>query len=432
MKKILSATLLVLLTATSVSAQWVLQSTNTIDNLVSIKFFNHSTGITIGYSRNITLRTSNGGSDWIQSQNPFINEYVNNLLMYDNLLGFACGENILYKTSDGGVNWISENYAAQNHSFYGLYFINPLTGWCCGDSNYYEYPAYRHKPVIKKTTDGGSSWGLQYTQNGNIQLNSVNFIDANTGWCIGGQPPIILKTTNSGTDWVSKPCPTVNQIQSVFFVNNLTGWICGYEGLLLKTVDGGESWFLQQTVGTNGMLLSVRFLNENTGWSVGTYGLILKTSNGGINWLQQSSPIGNAFSFLALDFIDVYTGWISGEYGKILKTTNGGVSYVNGNGEILPDKFLLFQNYPNPFNQTCLIKFIPSPAADVIQPVSLIVYDLKGNLIDVLFNGLPKNHEYKFVFPSKEKLRNSLPSGVYYLSLVSGNAKITKKMVMIK
>jgi hypothetical protein len=88
-------------------------------------------------------------------------------------------------------------------------------------------------------------------------------------------------------------------------------------------------------------------------------------------------------------------------------------------------KYDLLQNYPNPFNPSTQITFsIEKP-----QYVSLKVFDLLGNEIDVLVDDYKQAGIFKIQFPTSGLV---LPSGIYFYTLQTDNVFITKKMILIK
>jgi hypothetical protein len=100
-------------------------------------------------------------------------------------------------------------------------------------------------------------------------------------------------------------------------------------------------------------------------------------------------------------------------------TTPLGVSHNNE----IPKDYSLSQNYPNPFNPTTNIHFsIPKDGN-----VSLKIYDMIGNEISTIVNGLVKAGSYNVDVDA-----SSWASGVYFYKLVSGNYSATKKMMLIK
>ena len=91
---------------------------------------------------------------------------------------------------------------------------------------------------------------------------------------------ILSVTISAQEGWFwQNPYPTGNNLQSLHFIDNQTGWIVGAYGTIFKTTDGGESWALQSSSTTN-FLNSIYFTNDQTGWVVGESGTLLKTTNG--------------------------------------------------------------------------------------------------------------------------------------------------------
>jgi hypothetical protein len=88
-----------------------------------------------------------------------------------------------------------------------------------------------------------------------------------------------------------------------------------------------------------------------------------------------------------------------------------------------PVKFELKQNYPNPFNPETKISFsVPSTGN-----VRIIVRNVNGQQVSELVNGifLAGNHTVSF-------RADNLASGIYFYTLIAGDYKETKKMLMIK
>ena len=210
-----------------------------------------------------------------------------------------------------------------------------------------------------------------------LNLNSIFFVDSNTGWTVGDDG-IILNTTNGGTDWITQAGGTTDNLYSVYFENSNVGWIVGENVRIMKSTDGGSSWTAQIANPPFPVdLHSVQFQNLNDGWAVGHYmysstgydSYIIQTTDGGTSWqnnwsfmdeklysvffvnnnlgLVAGSEIArttdggsNWFTVFGPSFMDVFysvffidsnTGWIAGENilqkGLIYKTTDGGISW---------------------------------------------------------------------------------------------------------
>jgi photosystem II stability/assembly factor-like uncharacterized protein len=94
----------------------------------------------------------------------------------------------------------------------------------------------------------------------------------------------------------------------------------------------------------------------------------------------------------------------------------------------LPTEYKLFQNYPNPFNPATNIRYsIPSNVNRQSSNVILKIYDLLGKEIATLVNEKQSPGTYEVTFDA-----GSLPSGIYFYTLTSGDFKGTKRFVLIK
>ncbi len=89
----------------------------------------------------------------------------------------------------------------------------------------------------------------------------------------------------------------------------------------------------------------------------------------------------------------------------------------------VPSSVILNQNYPNPFNPTTSISFY-LPKTDL---ANLKVYDLLGREVAVLINQTLPSGEHTYHLNA-----SGFSTGVYFYRLSTGNAVITKKMLLIK
>lgn len=83
----------------------------------------------------------------------------------------------------------------------------------------------------------------------------------------------------------------------------------------------------------------------------------------------------------------------------------------------------LFQNYPNPYNPTTVIHYVVSTSGSTV----LKVYDLLGRQITVLVDEIKEPGQYSVSFDG-----STLPTGVYFYQIVTGNKSIMKKMSVVK
>ncbi|MEA3501109.1 MAG: T9SS type A sorting domain-containing protein [Candidatus Marinimicrobia bacterium] len=113
------------------------------------------------------------------------------------------------------------------------------------------------------------------------------------------------------------------------------------------------------------------------------------------------------------------------------------VNYIPPEGPIEPVKrkipeeinfFLLGNNWPNPFNAETTIKFKLFSKKEV----SLVIYNILGEKIKVIYQGEQGIGEYFFTWDGMDKNRKEVSSGVYFAVLSDGLQYQTKKLILIK
>jgi hypothetical protein len=94
----------------------------------------------------------------------------------------------------------------------------------------------------------------------------------------------------------------------------------------------------------------------------------------------------------------------------------------------IPDQFALEQNYPNPFNPQTSISYQLRKSCQV----SLRVYDLSGRLVTTLVDGFESAGHKSVEWDARDNQGNGIASGIYFYSLVAGDFKETKRMVLMR
>jgi len=154
------------------------------------------------------------------------------------------------------------------------------------------------------------------------KLNSIYFINQNTGWAVG-RLGTILKTTDAGEHWIEQNSNTLNELKSVFFYDQTIGWCSGDMGKIYKTADGGETW-TQYSAGTAARLNGVFFTSVSEGYVCGEYGTIMHSSDGGVTWTSQNSGQWSALTSIKFNN---GIGRITMMGGQLLVTINGGTTW---------------------------------------------------------------------------------------------------------
>ena len=96
----------------------------------------------------------------------------------------------------------------------------------------------------------------------------------------------------------------------------------------------------------------------------------------------------------------------------------------------IPQQLTLEQNYPNPFNPTTRLQIgIPAKHS---TPVSLKIYNVRGQLVRTVFAGTKPPGFHTFEWNGVDDRGAPVASGVYFANFVSADTRLTRKMVMLK
>jgi len=113
--------------------------------------------------------------------------------------------------------------------------------------------------------------------------------------------------------------------------------------------------------------------------------------------------------------------------GKFYELTYGKL-VITAINDAVPESYDLKQNYPNPFNLSTSIAFYAVDST----PVELNIYDILGNKVRTLYNGVPKVGKNVAVWHGDNNFGTVQASGVYFYVLKNGNKIQAKKMVLLK
>ncbi len=225
---------------------------------------------------------------------------------------------------------------------YSLEFMDENTGWAVG-GELIDFSG-TSEGIILHTTDGGENWEEQL--NLSTKLNALDFVNENKGWAVG-RDGIIKYTTNGGSNWGTQNSPLNGFLTSVCFTDENNGWIVSRSnwGEIIHTSNGGTTW-TQQSNPSGNPLHDVFFINQDKGWAVGLDSSVIKTTDGGANWEWFNINASQGYRFASVFFIDEMHGWIVGIYGSILLTTDGGITWQeieSGTSESFEDVYFVNQ-----------------------------------------------------------------------------------------
>jgi ELWxxDGT repeat protein len=182
--------------------------------------------------------------------------------------------------------------------------------------------------TILKSTDSGKNW-IKINSGTTVDLAHVQFVTSQVGYILGNYyNDVILKTENGGDNWF--PLDLNKQgyyyLDNIYFVNELTGFVIGQNGQIFKTSDGGQNWsFKEEGFET---FRSVFFINDQEGYICGSSNKLIKTVDGGTNWVDiDMDSFGYSLDFYEICFTNAQTGYILAEGGKLIRTTDGGQTW---------------------------------------------------------------------------------------------------------
>ena len=121
---------------------------------------------------------------------------------------------------------------------------------------------------------------------------------------------------------------------------------------------------------------------------------------------------------------------VSNDLPGVVSLGSIGIDNSGGTSSLPKAAPVLEQNYPNPFNPSTSISFtLPEGFSG---KVSLNIYDIRGKLVQSLFDGELGEGKHTFVW-SGSSSGNRVSSGVYFYRLAAeGKESIVRKMLLIK
>jgi photosystem II stability/assembly factor-like uncharacterized protein len=407
------------------TSEWERLISPTNETLRKLYFVDKNNGWAVSLGGKI-INTIDAGETW-HIQNSTVTTPIVDIFFINPNRGWALtypseppfGTSIL-KTTNGGLDWIKDSVFFENEIFTTIFFLDENTGFVGGKG-------------VKKTIDGGLTWLNSFIEPGGVStlpINKFSFYSNTFGYACGGRVDVagvVWRTTDGGNNWSSIGL-SPDQIYDVFVFDSLNAIsLSGDPELLypigvIKTTDGGITWAFTE-LPFFGISFAIDFLNQNEGWSVSGY-KFLRTSDGGNTWFGEPTP--DSAIVYDIQFVDQYTGFACGEGGALLKFTSFKKPQVD------KPTFELMQNYPNPFSEKTTIRFtVLSQDSDVPTRVKIKLFDILGNELSTLVD-----EEFYWGFyeselnPAKQNL--ALSSGVYIISLISGDCFISKKLIYLK
>lgn len=235
------------------------------------------------------------------------------------------GGGAIFKTADGGLTWKEENISTDFYwNLKDVFFIDEQNGWIAGEKIY----GWGFS-VLLKTADGGKTWQLK-NNGAPTGLNSVYFLNANTGW-VASKEGNMAKTTDGGETWTTVTTGVTNEIDFIYFLNENEGIAAGHSiygsSTKIKTADGGKTWSTYSDFPGN--LYCVCGITASTLYAAGDN--LVQSADGGKTWTDLgTAPTSSIEKYVDIHFINAGTGFIAVEKygGRVYKTTDAGATWT--------------------------------------------------------------------------------------------------------
>ena len=110
--------------------------------------------------------------------------------------------------------------------------------------------------------------------------------------------------------------------------------------------------------------------------------------------------------------------------GQEVNFTSMVLTSIEPNDGVSPNQFTLYPAYPNPFNPLTTIQF---DVETTLSKSVLNIYDISGKNVATLINERLKSGSYEVQWDA-----SGFSSGVYFSELISGENRVSQKMILLK
>ncbi|MFO7525652.1 MAG: YCF48-related protein, partial [Ignavibacteriaceae bacterium] len=226
-------------------------------------------------------------------------------------------------------------------------FYDNYTGWIGGKEN-----------EIYKTTDGGLSWSLSYSEpnpDPEKGISKIIAVDVQTVYAVSTKGEFISSADGGNTWNVYSIIPSTNYELdfNLCFINAQKGFVFGPD--LWVTTDGGNTWDKVDD-SIKPTFFRIQFLSTELGFGIGGdnyYGgeSFYRTADGGYNWenIYNQNTGGSYNGFFMQDSL---RGWLT-NHNALFKTTDGGFRWT----EVYVDTLLDFMRSVEFFDDSLGILF---------------------------------------------------------------------------
>jgi photosystem II stability/assembly factor-like uncharacterized protein len=223
---------------------WTPQQSGTKSFLRCMSFTNPSHGCIGGQDNSIGL-TTDGGISWTWSHpaGNSLKTYMAVSFVGDNTGWIVDNFGGILHTSDGGQTWVPQ-ISGVSRAITAVQFLDTQEGWATA------VPSF-----VLHTTNGGTSWTVitldTLSFGATVVFDDIHFVNGSVGWVALNtlatstvHPNPMVATSDGGRTWTLQATPEGNLVTGVSFLNTSVGWATAENGIL-STSDGGKTWAWQ-------------------------------------------------------------------------------------------------------------------------------------------------------------------------------------------
>jgi len=375
------------------------------------------------------MKSTDAGQSWQSVEVPHPNQpfRVVGLWMVTPQIGWICGDSYgLYQTTDGGNTWVdaSNRPGVRNNSseLRKIRFVSPQVGYILSSGD------------LKKTTDGGNTWTTikaNQAENGEGGFRdfdvdqSGNTLVISAGRCNSDEVSNCWVSQNGGESWQLSFVNSQHFSFHLKVVSELVFYAAiDDENKLFRSIDGGATWnlFLNSP---NGGTVSILAWTNNSLYVVSGYNGIPRIWKVNDNSWQEVVVLGN----VAINGFDFKSsrGMTVGYDGSIATFTDTTVATDDPVTPATPEPELTC--YPNPFRGSTNIKFNQVDNS----PNTVAIYNTRGQLVRTLVSSQKMSPgEHSLSWDGKDDRDSPVAAGIYLCRLVTGQASVARRMIMLK
>ncbi len=213
-----------LVKTTDGGATWSPQTSQVFGRIKSLYFTDANNGWLSSDNGGGISRTTDGGATWVKSTvNGISGVSLLKISVPDGKTGYSSGEGqSIFKTIDSGATWNKLSSIANVQSMSVLdtatLFVSTYT-----DS------------VLKSTT-GGATWEKVAKNSIYRTMMYIHFVNANEGYGVGwgSTANLVSRTTDGGKTWAIQPTPNgEGDFVHIFVIDSANAWIASGDGIIL-------------------------------------------------------------------------------------------------------------------------------------------------------------------------------------------------------